>query len=219
MDTSSAIDIRDLRLEFDGRSVLRDFSIRVEFGEKVHLTGRSGSGKSTVLRCVLGFVTPDSGTVRVGGDEITPGSVWSLRRKMAYVAQEPELGDGSVDEVLARPFEYRANVDLRGNLDRIEGLLDRFLLPKSLLKKDIKSVSSGEKQRVALIGALLLDRDIMLLDEPASALDGDAARAVALYLAEQTGLTVVCASHGMGRLPLEGRTVELPGGSVAGDVE
>jgi putative ABC transport system ATP-binding protein len=190
-----AIEIDHVGVRYDGRWVLKDFSLGLARGEKVTLTGPSGAGKSTVLRCVLGLVVPQEGSVRVFGRPVDERHVWQVRRQLAYVAQEPDLGAGTAREVLERPFHYKANAPLRGNLGRTIELLERFCLPAPLLDKEIATLSGGEKQRIALISAILLDRPVVLLDEASSALDRENKQAVAGFFREVRDLTVLSVSH------------------------
>lgn len=195
MEPSAAIEITDLTVRFDGRNVLDKFAMRIGAGEKVHLQAASGAGKSTLLQCILGFVAPRAGEIRIEGELLTGHSAWALRRRLAYVPQEPMLGAGSVAEAFERPFHYHANAHLKANLSRIDELMERFLLSPALLRKDVTDVSGGEKQRVALISAILLDRGIMLLDEPTSALDKASKEAVAEYMRSCEGIAVLFAAH------------------------
>lgn len=217
MATAAAIEVDDLTVSFNGKSVLDGFSAKIECGERVALAGKSGSGKSTVLRCILGFVVPEKGRVRVEGVELTGESVWQLRTRVAYVAQEPDLGFDSVKSTLEQPFSYKANEHLRENLSRIPELLEHLLLPKDLLEKEMTDLSGGEKQRIALISALLLDREILLLDEASSALDEDARNAMSALLKAKDGLTVLSISHDKEWAAFSDRSIELPGRGGGGD--
>jgi len=211
-----AIRIDQLSVRFGEQCVLEDFSLRLETGAKATLTGRSGSGKSTVLRCIMGFVVPQAGAVHIGGERLTGASVWPLRAKLAYVAQEPDLGAGTVREVIERPFAYRANAQLRDPLAQAPALLERFLLSRRLLDKEVAALSGGEKQRVAVIGCLLLNRGIVLLDEASSALDDAAAAAVADYFRARDDLTVLSVSHDRRGLSFSDHSIEIPGGGEEG---
>lgn len=195
MDGPDALAIDDLTVRMDGQTVLKDFSLSVPAGRKVLLTGPSGCGKSTVLRCLLGFVTPQAGSVHIAGERLTAESVWRLRRRLAYVGQEPDLGSGLVRDILQQPFHYRANAALRDNLRRVPDLFDAFGLARALLDKNIGDLSGGEKQRVALICALLLDRRIFLLDEVTSALDPASKRRVLDYFQSRTEATTLFVAH------------------------
>lgn len=196
--------------------VLRGFSLALGPGEKALLTGPSGCGKSTVLRCFLGFVVPEAGSVHIEDKELTPVSVWPLRRRIAYVAQEPDLGTGTAMEALERPFHYRANAALRGNLDRVLEWFERFRLGRDLLRKDVGDLSGGEKQRIALISAILLDRPVFLLDEITSALDRASQQAVSDYFRGREDATVLVVAHDPEAFSFVPRVIELPGHSKVG---
>jgi len=216
MKDDTAIEVDRLGVCYDGRWVLRDFSLRLGRGEKVVITGPSGTGKSTVLRCVLGLVMPQEGSVHVFGQAMDGHHVWELRRQLAYVAQEPDLGSGTAREVIDHPFEYKANASLRGNLERLGELLERFNLPPSLMDKDMSALSGGERQRIALVSAILLDRSIILLDEASSALDKDNKQAVVSFFQQARELTVLAVSHDTEWQGFSDQVVELPDGSADG---
>lgn len=191
---SHAIDIDNLSVRRDGPLLLRDFSLQVEPGQKVVVTGPSGCGKSTLLACILGFVQPHSGRITIMDTELDSGSIWTLRRHIGYVAQEPDLGHGTVEEVVDRPFRYRANRSLSTDLDQLPAWMERLGLAWALRKKRVAELSGGEKQRVALITALMLKRDILLLDEITSALDKDR-RASVLDILRRSHSTMLVVSH------------------------
>ena len=163
-------------------------------GDKVTLSGPSGSGKSTLLRCIIGFV-PFSGVIHLKGEPLNTHSIWRLRRQMAYVDQEPDLGSGRVRETLERPFSFKANHAIPFQPHEVDALFERFLLPSSLQSKEMKNLSGGEKQRVALIAALLLKRPLLLLDEAASALDANSKQQVREYLCDRPDITILSVSH------------------------
>jgi ABC-type iron transport system FetAB ATPase subunit len=195
MDETRAAEITDVTVRFGGRTVLEGFSLSLRPGAKALLNGPSGCGKSTVLRCLLGFVTPEAGSVHIEGQPLTAETVWRLRRRLAYVGQEPDLGVGTASVILERPFHYRANAGLRANLERVPALFRQFGLDLDLLEKEMGDLSGGEKQRVALIGALLLDRPIFLLDEVTSALDPASRDAVVDYFRSRDDITALFVAH------------------------
>jgi ABC-type iron transport system FetAB ATPase subunit len=212
MTQEPAIRINTLTVQFDGKTVVERFSMSVAFGERVTLTGRSGSGKSTILRCILGFTVFDEGSISIEGTQVTGTSIWKLRERLAYVAQEPDLGAGRVREILERPFSYRANNHLRDNRSKIPELFERFMLPTDLMGKDITTLSGGEKQRVAIVSAALLNREIFLLDEASSALDKASKLAVRDYFESQDNLTVLSVAHEPDEFSFPENSIELPGG-------
>lgn len=214
MDRPDTLEIKDVTVRLNRQTILQDFSLSLGTGQKALLTGPSGCGKSTVLRCLLGFVVPQAGSVRIVGEPLTAESVWTLRRRIAYVGQEPDLGAGLVRDILERPFHYRANAALRGNLARVPELFDAFGLARSLLDKEVGDLSGGEKQRVALVSALLLDRNIFLLDEVTSALDPASKRKVIEYLRSRAEATMLFVAHDAESFPFADLIVEMPGGAA-----
>ena len=147
-------------------------------GDKRLLTGPSGSGKSTLLRCVVGLEPPGTGRISVDGE----ADVWARRRRCGYVAQDAPLPPGTVGEALRRPLTLSANRHLTLDEATAADLLTRLRLPPDVLARRAGDLSGGERARVALAGALLLARPLLLIDEPLAALDPDAAAAVAAVL-------------------------------------
>jgi len=207
---TAALELRNVTVRFDGQKVLDDFSISLATGEKALLTGPSGCGKSTVLRCLLGFVAPESGALHIQGELLDAHSVWALRRYLAYVRQEPELGAGTVSEILERPFHFHANAPLRQNLKRVPQLCEQFGLARTLLNKEPGDLSGGEKQRIALISALLLDRTIFLLDEVTSALDRTSKKIVLDYFQLRGDVTALFVAHDAEWFAFADQTIEMP---------
>ena len=204
-----AIEINGLCVRIEAQQIISNLDLRLEKGQKITLMGRSGSGKSTLLRCLLGFMWPEAGTIRIFGQELTPQSIWQLRVHLAYVAQEPEMGKGKVRALLEQPFHFRANRNLHDNLQQVPALFERLHLASTLLDKDISQLSGGEKQRVALISALLLKRPILLLDEASSALDPRARDAVIDLLRSREDLSVLSVSHDQEWLGFSETTIDL----------
>ena len=211
MDDSNVLEAKDVTVRFNGQTVLDGFSLAVKAGGKAVLTGPSGCGKSTILRCFLGFMAPSAGTLAVGGTLLTGATVWTLRRQIAYVGQEPDLGAGLVREAIERPFQYHANASLKANIERAPELFETFGLDPSLLEKETGDLSGGEKQRVALVAVLLLDRRIFLLDEITSALDVASKDAVIGYFRGRQDITALFVAHDTERFSFADQLVSLPG--------
>jgi putative ABC transport system ATP-binding protein len=191
----NALEIERLTLGFAGRQLITGLNLQLSPGERLVLRGPSGSGKSTLLGCLFGFVQPLAGQIRIFGQTLTSRSVWTLRRRMAYVAQEPELPEGLVRDLLSRPFSFRANRHLEKSPVAVSELFDQLLLSETLLGRDSAQLSGGEKQRVALVAALLLEPEILLLDESSSALDQAARTAMMTLLATRKDLSILAVSH------------------------
>ncbi len=195
-------------LQFGGKVVIRDFQLRLQPGERVRLAGPSGSGKSSVLRLLVGLEKPDAGCIRIGGELLTDVSVWKLRQRLAYVSQEAPLGEGRVRQALQDVFAWKANSEVSWEEGQIAARFEAFRLAPSLLDQEVEQLSGGERQRIALVLALALKRDILLLDEVTSALDAELKQIVIQHLGQQAK-TMLVVSHDAPWDQLNLRTVTL----------
>ncbi len=186
---------RDVNVEYDGVEVLRDFNLEVKRGEKVLIYGKSGIGKSTLLRMLLGFAVPDSGGVFFEGRPLDPSAAWEVRRRAAYVSQDLDIAAGRVEDLVERTMRYKVNLPLQPSRQDLDAALALFDLEPEILRKEITDLSGGERQRVALALALLLHRDIFLLDETTSALDAPMKRRVVEHFTGRDEWTVLSVSH------------------------
>lgn len=188
--------IEHISRQFSDKFVLRNFSLTVSAGEKLNIAGRSGIGKTTLFRLLLGFVTPDSGTIRFGGKELNDETMWQVRQQVAYVSQDLQIGRGGVAQLFDDTMNLKANRPLKKEAERLlPQLLRTFQLADSILDKSLESLSGGERQRVAIINALLLQRRIFFLDEVTSALDPDLKALVLDYFLGNPDFTVLYISH------------------------
>lgn len=192
--TDTVFDLNDVAFSGNGKPILRSVSLAVHRGEHVVLSGPSGSGKSTLLLLMAGAIPPSSGSVVFRGHPVQPESLATVRRQVAYVTQEPPLETGTVRDALVFPFAFRANRDQAPTDETMGRLLRDLGLPADVLAQDAAQLSGGEKQRVAVARAILLKRDVFLLDEVTSALDEDASARLATLLCAE-GHTVVAVSH------------------------
>ena len=200
--------------------VLENASARLDQARFHVLTGPSGAGKSTVLRLLCRLEEPDSGTIRLAGQDLRLLPPPVLRRRVMYIQQTPTLVEGSVRANLILPFGFAANADLvRPGDDLLRSMLDDFLLTGLSLDQTARALSVGQRQRLCLIRGLLLSPLAMLLDEPTSALDPESSRVVvdaARRLPTERGVAVVMISHGpeldavnnARRLAVRNRTLE-----------
>ncbi|MFC1477116.1 ATP-binding cassette domain-containing protein [candidate division KSB1 bacterium] len=185
----------NVTLTINGKTVIRDFSLDVRAGEKVVIRGRSGIGKSTIFRLILGFLSPEDGRLLLHGKPLDKDNVWSMRKKVAYVSQDLDIGEGTVRQIIDRAFCFKVNNRLKPSHNDVDSLLDFFELKKDILTEDFAGLSGGEKQRISIILAVLMKRDIFLLDEATSALDGDLKGKVIGYFLNTQDWTVISISH------------------------
>ena len=187
---SAAIDVTGLVKNFGATRALDGLDLQVTTGEVHGFLGPNGAGKTTTLRVLLGLLRADAGTVRLlGGDPWADAS--ALHRRLAYVPGDvalwPTLTGGEVLDLLGR---------LRGGLDpaRRAALLERFELDPT---KKTRAYSKGNRQKVALVGALASNVELLLLDEPTSGLDPlmEAAFRTEVEALRARGVTVLLSSH------------------------
>ncbi|MCW2918887.1 MAG: transporter [Actinomycetia bacterium] len=218
----STIEIRDLHKSFGSLEVLRGIDFHVEPGEVVCVIGPSGSGKSTLLRCVNLLEEPTSGSVSVGGVELTDPEcdIDAVRRGIGMVFQQfnlfphlTALGNVTIAQrkVLRRP-RAEAEKIARENLDRV-GLADKIEAYPAQL-------SGGQQQRVAIARALALGPKVMLFDEPTSALDPELVGDVLAVMRKLAldGMTMLVVTHEMSfAREVADRVVFMDGGVVVED--
>ncbi len=187
---------------------LDDVSFTVEKGEFLVLIGLSGSGKSTLLRCINRLVEPTSGRVILDGTEITalsPRELRRVRRKIGMIFQQFNLVKRStvLANVLAGRLGYVPTPRTllgkfpKEDLERAKRALERVgLLEKMFVRAD--QLSGGQQQRVGIARALMQEPDLLLADEPVSALDPATSHSILQYLEQmnrEDGVTVLCALH------------------------
>lgn len=176
------------------KTILSNISFALFPGDKAVLCGKSGSGKSTVLRTLLGLYSIKSGTVYFQENPLTPLSVQTIRSCTAYIGQEPMLGAENVREALLLPFQFKTHREHRPTEAQLIEVLQRLQLPADILSQESRSISGGEKQRIALARGLLLGKKLYLLDEVTSALDAESKQAVFNVFSDPL-LTVLSVTH------------------------
>lgn len=184
-----------MSIAYNNKPIVNAFSLQINAGDKIILYGKSGSGKTSILKAVLGFVPIQSGTILFRKDQITSDNIHTVRSHIGYVSQEYILGQGAVCDFMKSIFTYKVNSHLRYDEHEVCSKFELFDLPCSVLSKAVSDLSGGERQRIALVSALLLKRSLLLLDEPTSALDPSLKQRVIDYLTTQTDLTVLAVSH------------------------
>ena len=189
-----AIRFSDVGLRLGGSTIYESVSFHVENGEFVCLVGPSGCGKSTALRLIGNLLPQQSGEIRVGGQ--SPAESWN---RLAYIFQSPRLLPWkNVIENAAFGLEMRKpEISRKQRMDRAAHELQRVGLGADLAKMP-GVLSGGERQRVSIARALALDPEIILMDEPFSALDPETRQNLRQQIIEvwsQTRKTIVFVTH------------------------
>lgn len=189
------IRLNSIAVSHNGDRIFSDFSLSVSDGEKLVITGKSGAGKSTLLKAILGFTSVSNGIIEVNNMHMSPKNAYRIRKQIAYVSQGVDLFEDTVGSFFETLFTYRANHHLKYDHTKRDRLLDEFELPRSVIHKSTGDISGGERQRVALVAAVLLQRPIFLLDEPTAALDVHLKAKVASFFLDHPHWTVLSVTH------------------------
>jgi subfamily B ATP-binding cassette protein MsbA len=202
----------------DSRFRLRDFSLTVRPREKVALVGPSGAGKTTVINLIMRFADPAGGTVSLDGHDLRTLSAGALRRNVALVEQEPLLFRMSIRDNIAygRPEASEAEVVAAAQAANIHAfataLPDKY---GTVVGERGVTISGGERQRLCLARAILLDPAVLLLDEATSALDSNSEqliqKSLGLILRDKTAIII---AHRLATIQHVDRIVVMDAGRI-----
>lgn len=198
------IEIVDLHKTFGNNPVLRGINLIIDEGETNVIIGKSGSGKSVLLKHIVGLLFPDKGYVKVGGEIIDKNDqkkLYSIRRKFGYLFQGAALFDSmTVGENIALPIiENEQNITNKELEYKIERMLELVELPNTQNLKPAE-LSGGMKKRVGLARALITEPEYILYDEPTTGLDpimSDSIDEMIQNLADRLNVTSIVVTHDM----------------------
>jgi phospholipid/cholesterol/gamma-HCH transport system ATP-binding protein len=198
------IKIKGLAKSFGKNEVLKDINLELDRGENVVILGRSGSGKSVTIECIVGLLKPDAGSVKVFGDEVadmTDKELKALRIKVGFLFQGGALYDSmTIRENLEFPLTRILKLDDQKEIDkRVEACLDSVGLLESIDKMP-SDLSGGMRKRAGLARTLVVYPEIMLYDEPTTGLDPITSREISeliLSLQKKNKTSSIIITHDM----------------------
>lgn len=197
-----AIEFRDVCLAFDDKVILDNISFTVRRGESKLILGRSGGGKSTIIRLILGLLKPDSGQILIDGDDITDlteEDMMEIRQNIGMVFQEGALFDSlSVYENVA--YRLREQGVEESDIENEVRRMLRFVDLEDAIEKMPIELSGGMRRRVGIARALIGDPQIVLFDEPTAGLDPPTARTIcelAIKLRDLQDVSSIFVTHEM----------------------
>lgn len=197
------IEVRDLKKSFNSHPILNGVSFRIDKGESVVIIGRSGGGKSVLLKHLIGLLKPDSGEVLVDGENIVPMAERELlrvRSKFGMLFQGAALFDSmTVAENVAFAFRRNPNLTEKQIAEKVEDVLDIVDLPGTQNKAP-SELSGGMRKRVGLARAIIYQPQIVLYDEPTTGLDpvvSDSIDQLILRVRDRLNVTTVVVTHDM----------------------
>ncbi|MEU6123843.1 thiol reductant ABC exporter subunit CydD [Streptomyces sp. NPDC047123] len=217
---TAPLTLHDVTVQYPDRAgpALRDVRLTVAPGEHIALIGPSGAGKTTLLSLLLGFVTPSSGRVEIGGTDLAALDPDDWFRQVAWVPQRPHLIAASVaDNIrLGRPDASDEEVGRAARAASADLFIEE--LPAAydtLLGEHGAGLSAGQRQRIALARAFLKDAPVLLLDEPTAHLDPESEAAVTgATVALMRGRTSIVVAHRTSLLPHADRVITVRAGGI-----
>lgn len=191
------IQLEHVSLSFRDQLILNDLTEQIGRKELVGITGKSGCGKSSLLKALLGFVPISQGHIRIDGVELTENTVMELRKKVAYQPQDLNFPVESVRDLVRLPFELKANRNLRFTDEELFSWWEVLGLERKLYDRKVHKISGGQRQRIMLSVMAMLHKPLCLIDEPASGLDAESSERVVTLLKklQREGSTLVVVSH------------------------
>ncbi len=203
------IEIKNLSISFE-KPVIENFSMFVNTGEKIAIAGPSGIGKSTILHSILGFVEIQSGEIKINSLLLNSSNIRQIRKQISWLPQEISMRFEYVEDLFYYPFNFAQNKKLYPQKSVVEDIFNKLKLEDTILYKKIDEISGGQKQRVALASQLLLNKPILLMDEPSSALDEESQSAVLNLIDSLPMVTLISATHNASWINRMDRTIQIP---------
>jgi ABC-type cobalt transport system, ATPase component len=195
------IELNNLTFKYqdtDDRAALNDVSLSINEGEWVAIIGHNGSGKSTLAKTINGLLLPESGTVKVGDYQLNEENIWSIRKMVGMVFQNPDnqFVGATVEDDVAFGLENQG-IPRDEMVERVKGALEQVRMSEFFTKEPVR-LSGGQKQRVAIAGVVALRPNIIILDEATSMLDPEGrAEVIATIkkIKDENNLTVLSITH------------------------
>lgn len=195
------IEMKDLTFRYqeeDQIPALNKVSLNINQGEWIAIIGHNGSGKSTLAKTINGLLLPESGSIKVNGQEINEKTIWEVRRNVGMVFQNPDnqFVGSTVEDDVAFGLENQG-VPREEMLVRVRESLEQVRMAE-FMRKEPSRLSGGQKQRVAIAGIVALRPNVIILDEATSMLDPEGRLeviATVKKIKEENNLTVLSITH------------------------
>ena len=181
-----------------GRPVIQEVDLEIKENDLIVIQGESGTGKSTFLKLFNRFCDPDNGRVLFNNKDLHEYSIDHIRSSIIYLPQLPLMIEGTVEDNLSFPFSFNTHKAKKYDHEKAMDWLDYFQLDL-LPEHEALKLSTGQKQRIALIRAMLLEPSVLLLDEPGSSLDSVNKKLIDRKieaLINSSDISVLIATHG-----------------------
>ena len=196
------IELKNVSKSFGSNTILRNISLKIPSGQTTAIVGPSGTGKSVTLKHIVGLLRPDEGQVMCFGTDMataTEAELFAVRRRFGMLFQDGALFDSfSVGQNVSFPLEHHApEMSAAERRARVEEKLNLVGLP-NIYDRPTSALSGGQRKRVGLARAIVMEPEVILFDEPNSGLDpitSDAIDALIQEMKEALGITFIIISH------------------------
>jgi putative ABC transport system ATP-binding protein len=190
------LSMKNLNICFGTNLVLKNASVQIQSSDHLQILGASGTGKSSLLKSLIQFIPTPTAEIHLNNRNLTPSWIDEYRLHFAYIGQKPPYYTSTVSDFLYQPFHFKQNkLQPRPDSKEITTLLSSLGFTNLPLTQPYNSLSGGEQQRINIAQALLLKREIYLLDEITSALDPTNTERVISIFSEMKETTLVIVSH------------------------
>ena len=197
------IELEGLKKSFGSSSILKGVNLAVRKGETIVVLGKSGSGKSVILQCIIGLIKPDEGVIKVFGKDINAlgeREFLDFRKRTGFLFQSGALYDSmSVRENLEFPLKRHYGLEKKELNPKVENALREVGLADAIDKMP-SELSGGMRKRIGLARTLILQPEILLYDEPTTGLDPGTSREISALIRDvqkERGMTSVVITHDM----------------------
>lgn len=211
--TSPLFRFEHVDLQVAEKMILSDLTFEIEEGQRLTLVGPSGSGKSSILKLLAGLTSASKGHLSFEGTDLSDLDMPQYRREVSYCFQQPVLFGETVEDNLAFPFLVRGlDFDSKKALEA----LNKVNLGQTYLKHQVKDLSGGEKQRVALVRNMLFEPRVLLLDEISTGLDASTKSLVHEVISSyhRSGKTIVEVTHDQEEISSAINKLTIEGGRI-----
>ena len=222
MATVDIIKIKDLSKSFGDKTILNKISLNVHRGENLVVFGQSGTGKSVLLKCIIGLLEPDEGEIQINGknvENITMKEMNEIRKEIGFLFQGAALYDSmTVRENLEFPLKRHSEISDEDAYEKVLHTLDLVSL-RDAVDKMPSELSGGMKKRIGLARSIITDPEIMFYDEPTTGLDPISSKEISeliLELQNKLKMTSIIVTHDLNCAHIiSDRNIFLKDGKIA----
>lgn len=218
MNKETILNIKDLKMSFGSKEVLKGINLEVNKGEIIGYIGPNGAGKSTTVKIILGLLKGYEGSIEIFGEKISENDT-EYKKRIGYVPEVADLYDVLTAKEYLTFVGELYDLDYKETLSRANRLMD-ILGIGNMINTRLSSYSKGMKQKISIISSLLHNPDILFLDEPLSGLDANSVMIIKEVLSKlaSEGKTIFYSSHIMDVVEkISSRIVLLNKGTIVAD--